>query len=501
MVKKFYSLISHSSMKKASIQGSVFTYLFLLIIIIASGCSKSTTSGTVTVIPTVTTVSAVINLTTTTAQSGGVVNFNGDGAITQNGVCYSSTNQTPTTADTKTSDAVNTTGIAIISFTSHLTDLAPSTTYYLRAYAVNSAGVGYGGVVHFTTSASVSSVTSVVSTFAGAGTAGYLDGSAASALFNNPQGVAVDSKSNVWVSDSYNDVIREISGGNVSTKAGNNILGYQNGPALSSEFYAPAGQAFDAQGNLYVADFGNSVIRKITPAGVVSLYAGQPGYAGYRNGESDSAHLQSSTDSLSLFNNPQGIAVDAAGNVFVADRGNNVIREIVANGHVKTIAGNPIKGFIDATDELAFFSGPTGVAVDSKENVYVTDAGNSALRVVSSAGVVTTLIGGPDQTTLLGSPSSITADPQGNVYFTDGTGQVFKFTTDKVLYTIAGTYNTAGFLNGPGSTATFNYPQGIAMDASGNLYVGDQYNNCIRKIVITTATGASSAKRVNLPKK
>jgi sugar lactone lactonase YvrE len=492
MVKKIYSFISLSSMKKASTRGSVFTCLFLLVVILVSGCKSTAPAATVTVIPTVSTVAAVINLTTTTAQSGGVVTFNGDGTITKNGVCYSTTNQTPTTADSHTLDAVNTTGIAITSFTSHLTGLSPNTSYYVRAYAINSAGIGYGGVLHFTTSDSVTSVTSVVSTFAGTGTAGYIDGSAASALFNNPTGTSVDSKGDLYVSDSFNNLIREVSSGNVITIAGNQTLGYQNGAALSSEFYAPMAQAFDAQGNLYIADFGNNVIRKVTAGGIVSTYAGT-GVAGYLNGESDSAHLQSSTDSLAMFNNPQGVAVDAAGNVFVADRGNNVIREIVTNGHVKTIAGNPIKGFIDATDEYAFFNAPSGVAVDSKDNVYVTDQGNSALRVVSSAGVVTTLIGTPAQSTLLGSPSSITVDSKGNVYFTDETGQIFEFTTGKVLYTIAGAYGTSGFLNGAGSAATFNYPQGIAIDASGNLYVGDQYNNCIRKIVITTATTTTAA--------
>jgi len=465
---------------------------FFLSSVIISGCKKTSPSGTVATIPNVSTVAAILNLTTTTAQSGGVVTFNGDATITQNGVCYSSTDQMPTTSDTKTSDPVNTTGIAIISFTSNLTGLTPNTKYYLRAYAINSVGIGYGGVLTFTTSASVTGVSTMVSTFAGNGTAGYMDGSASSAMFNNPQGVAVDSKGNLYVADAFNDLIREISGGNVSTIAGNQTLGYLDGPALSAEFYAPSGGAFDSKGNLYVADFGNNVIRKITPAGVVSTYAGT-GQAGYQNGAATSASLQSTTDSLAIFNNPQGVAVDATGNVFVADRGNNVIREILTNGRTKTIAGNAVKGFIDATDEAAFFNQPTGVAVDSKDDVYVTDQGNSALRVVSSAGVVTTLVGNPAQSSLLGFPSAITADSQGNVYFTDELGRVFEFTAGKVLYNLAGTYNVTGLVNGPGTSATFNYPQGIAVDASGNIYVGDQYNNVIRKIVITTSTTTPSA--------
>ena len=205
------------------------------------------------------------------------------------------------------------------------------------------------------------------------------------------------------------------------------------------------------------------------------------------------AHSSSTVIIGSGFSAPTGVAVDAAGDVFVADRGNNVIREILPTGRTKTIAGNAVKGFIDATDEAAFFNNPSGVAVDSKGNVYVTDQGNSALRVVSSAGVVTTLVGSPAQSSLLGFPSAITADSQGNVYFTDEGGRVFEFTTGKILYSLAGTYNVGGLVNGPGTSATFNYPQGIAVDASGNLYVGDQYNNVIRKIVISTSTTTPAA--------
>jgi len=503
MVKNFYAFIPINSMKITSfLRNNSIRFFFLSTLIIISGCKKSTPTSDIVTIPLVYTTGAIINLTTTTAQAGGVVTYNGAGIITLNGVCYSSTNQTPTTADTKSAAPVDSTGIAITSFISGLTGLTPGTTYYLRAYAVNSAGVGYGGVLKFTTSSTVTGITTTVSTFAGNGTAGYLDGSALGAMFNNPQGVAVDSKNNVYVTDSFNDLVREISGGTVSTIAGNQTLGFLNGPALSAEFYAPSGGAFDSQGNLYIADFGNNVIRKITPAGVVSTYAGT-GTAGYQNGAIDSANLKSSLDSLAIFNNPQGVAVDASGNVFVADKGNNVIREILTNGRTKTVAGNAVPGFIDATDAAAYFDQPSGVAVDSKDNVYVTDQGNSALRVITSAGVVTTLVGNRAQSSLLGFPSAITADSQGNVYFTDEGGRVFEFTTNKVLYNLAGTYNVPGLTNGPGTSATFNYPQGIAIDGSGNLYVGDQYNNVIRKIVITTSTTpqAPAARKITTAKK
>ena len=467
---------------------NIFFFLFgLIAVMFSASCSKTATPQTIVVLPTVSTVSVIENLTATTAQSGGVILSAGNGAISANGVCYSATDQTPTLSDSKTSDSVYNPGTSVTAFTSHLTGLTPGTKYYLRGYATNSAGTGYGSVVTFTTLATNASTNIVtVSTFAGTGMAGYMDGGASAALFNNPEGVSVDTKGNVYVSDSFNDLVREISStGNVTTIAGNQSAGLVNGPtALTSEFYAPSGSVVDAQGNVYVSDQGNNVIRKITPLGVVSTYAGT-GAAGYRNGAVDSAHLTSTSDSLAKFNSPQGLCIDASGNIYVADRGNNVIREIMPNGRTKTIAGNAVKGFIDATDAAAFFNSPTGVAIDAKGNLWVTDQGNSALREISSSGVVTTIFGSPNQENLLGYPSAITIDSQGNLYIADETGRIFEYTTGGVLNLLAGALNSSGFNNGLGAVALFNYPQSIAIDASGNLYVADQYNNCIRKITIT----------------
>jgi sugar lactone lactonase YvrE len=465
----------------------IFFFLFgLIAVMFIASCSKTPASQIIVVIPTVSTVKVIENLTSTSVQSGGVILYAGNGAISANGVCYSSTNTTPTISDSKTSDSVYNPGSSITAFTSHLTGLTPGTKYYLRGYATNSAGTGYGGVVTFTTLAANAGTNVVtVSTFAGTGTAGYTDGAASGALFNNPAGISVDGKGNVYVSDTFNDLIREISStGNVNTVAGNQSAGLVNGTALSSEFYGPSGQVTDAQGNLYVSDQGNNVIRKITPAGVVTTYAGT-GQAGYRNGAVDSAHLTSASDSLAIFDAPQGLCIDGAGNIYVADRGNNLIREIMPNGRTKTIAGNKVKGFIDATDEAAFFDTPTGVAIDSKGNVWVTDQGNSALREVSSSGVVTTIFGSPTQQNLLGFPSAITIDKQDNLYIADESGRIFEYTATGVLYVLAGALNSPGANNGPGSQATFNYPQGIATDAAGNIYIADQYNNSIRKITIT----------------
>lgn len=472
-------------MKITCLRSTLLYLFFISIAIFSAGCSKTPASTTTVLVPTVSTTNVIINLTATTAQSAGVILSNGGGTITTNGVCYSSTNTTPTVTDSKTSDPVSAAGTTYTAFSSNITGLTPNTKYYLRAYASNSAGAGYGGVLTFTTSSNTTTTIATVSTFAGSGTAGFLDGVGTGAQFNNPQGLTFDAAGNLYVADSFNDEVRQVtSTGTTSTIAGNQTIGLVNGAALSAEFYAPSSQAFDSQGNLYVSDFGNNVIRKITPAGVVSTYAGT-GIAGYRNGAKDSTNLKSTTDSLAYFNNPRGLAVDASGNVFVADQGNNVIREIMTNGRTKTIAGNKVKGFIDATDAAAFFNEPSGVAVAADGTLYVTDQGNSSFRKITSGGVVTTVCGNPTQTTLFNAPSAITIDSKGNVYFVDEGGRVYEYTTASVLNIIAGTFNSPGYTNGIGSSAQFNNPQGIAVDASGNIFVADQYNNVIREITFS----------------
>ena len=463
---------------------SLWSVLFLLVAL-AAGCKKSSTPVIMVQLPTVSTTSVILNVTSTSAQSGGVILSAGNGTITKNGVCYSATNKTPTTSDSRTSDST-VIATSVTSFISQLTNLTPKTTYYLRAYATNSAGTGYGAVVQFTTSDNLSVSIATVSTFAGNGTAGYIDASGGSAEFNNPQGISVDSKGNVYVSDSFNNLVRKITpGGDVSTLAGIPTLGYTDGPPATAQFYGPAGSAVDGQGNVYVADFGNNVIRKITPAGVVSTYAGN-GQAGYVNGAATSASLTGTSDVVAEFSNPQAVAVDAAGNVYVADHGNNAIREITPAGRVTTLAGRRSRGYIDGTGASAAFNNPSGVAVDSKGNIYVADGGNSSLRKVTPGGVVTTLVGNPSQSNLLNFPSALTIDTDGSLYIVDEGGRILKFTSNNVLYNIAGSLNAAGFVDGTNANARFNNPQGIAIDANHNIYVADQYNNSIRKIVFST---------------
>ncbi|HEY0245693.1 MAG TPA: hypothetical protein VGC01_09030, partial [Mucilaginibacter sp.] len=250
--------------------------------------------------------------------------------------------------------------------------------------------------------------------------------------------------------------------------------------------YGPRSIAFDAQGNAYVADLGNNVIRKITPAGVVSTFAGN-GKVGYADG---------STPSIIEFNSPQGVAVDGSGNVYVADRGNNLIRKITQAGVVSTVAGrlaavgfaqSTAPGYADGTGDLAIFNSPNALACDAAGNIYVADQGNTAIRMVTPAGVVTTIAGSPVQKTVVGAVTAITVDAAGNIFAADQSGRILEVTANtKTLYTLAGAINNAGYVDGIGTVARFSNPQGVAVDAQGVVYVGDFNNNVIRKIIVKT---------------
>jgi sugar lactone lactonase YvrE len=267
-----------------------------------------------------------------------------------------------------------------------------------------------------------------VSTLAGS-TEGFANGQGAAAQFDVPHGVAVDSAGNVYVADSNNHRIRMVSPtGLVTTLAGSGTVGFLNAQGTAARFNLPRYVAVDSAGNVYVADMSNHRIRMISSTGNVTTLAG-----------SDTAGFLDEQGAVARFSSPNGVAVDSAGNVYVADANTNRIRKISPAGVVTTLAGGSTAEFADGQGEAARFNQPTGVAVDSAGNSYVADRGNSCIRMITSAGVVTTLAGG---------------------------------------------VGMHGFVDGQGAAARFNGLQDIAVDSAGNIYVADMNNHRIRKMVI-----------------
>jgi len=349
----------------------------------------------------------------------------------------------------------------------------------------------------------------VVSTLAGSGTAGYQDGAAATALFDFPAGVAVDKSGNVYVAERNNHCIRKIAkdGGawTVSTFAGDGTEGDQNGAAADAQFRYPSGVAVDSSGNVYVSEFGNHRIRKITKDGgawTVSTLAGGT-IAGSKSGD------QNGVGTAAQFNGPQGVAVDKSGNVYVADSNNHRIRKITPGGTVSTFAGST-SGYQDGAAATALFRAPYGVAVDESGNVYVADSGNHRIRKITETEevdadgnkiwTVSTPAGSGTRTTghqdgvgtavRFNRPTGVAVDKSGNVYVADYTNQRIRKIVitpgegqeeDTVeVSTIAG--STQDYRDGVGTAARFNHPNGVAVDSSGSVYVADQGNHRIRKI-------------------
>ncbi|MFY9327034.1 MAG: NHL repeat-containing protein [Georgfuchsia sp.] len=342
-----------------------------------------------------------------------------------------------------------------------------------------SNGSGTGGSAPITmTVTCVSTPPMTASTFAGNGQYGSTDGPGATASFFFPRGIAVDSVGNVYVGEPVK--IRKITpAGIVSTLAGSGQIGSTDGSGSSASFNGVDGLAVDSSGNLYVADAGNNLIRKITADGNVSTFAGS-GQTGAANGPSTAAS----------FNVPRGIAVDGAGNVYVADAGNNLIRKIASDGNVSTFAGSGQTGAANGPSATASFNYPTGIAVDGTGNVYVADAGNKMIRKVMPDGNVATLAGtgqlgatnGPGDTASFGQSLGVAVDSAGTVYVADSNNnRIRKISVAGLVTTLAGTGET-GATNGPDNAATFWQPYSVSLDSAGNVYVVDASNVLIRKI-------------------
>lgn len=315
----------------------------------------------------------------------------------------------------------------------------------------------------------------VVTTLAGDGAPGYVDGAAGQARFADPFGVAVDKEGNLYISDAgENNRIRKLTPeGIVSTVAGGGE-GFEDGQGAGAKFNTPSALAIDAQGNIYVADTGNNAIRKVAPDGLVTTIAGS-GKAGFRDGAARGAE----------FNGPIGVAVDAQGNVYVADSYNDRIRKVGVDGSVSTVAGGgPSPGLLDGPALSASFDTPCGVAVTPKGELYVADTGNNAIRKIGADGLVTTLVSASTQTadpSLFYSPVGIALTHDGFLYVTgNDRGRVAQIGPDGLARAVAGA--GSGFADGDGAAARFNSPAGIALDKRGALYLADAANYLVRKL-------------------
>jgi trimeric autotransporter adhesin len=344
--------------------------------------------------------------------------------------------------------------------------------------------------------------TGILTLVAGNGTAGFSgdNGPATSAQLNDPRNVTVDSSGNLYIADAGNARIRKVSNGVITTIAGNGTYGFSgdNGPATSAQLsgrFEGLGIAVDSKGNLYIADFDNSRVRKVS-SGVITTVAGNgtQGFSG-DNGPATNAQLMY----------PTAVAVDATGNLYIADVNGQRIRR-VSNGVITSVAGNGTAGFSGDSGPAtsAQLSNPDGVAVDSAGNLYIADSNNSRIRKVSN-GVITTVAGsgmagfsgdnGSATSAALYFPQGIAVDATGSFFIADTGSRRVRKVSNGVITTIAGGGESLGD-NGSATVAQFSTPVGVAVDAGGSLYVADVENNRIRKVsngVITTVVGSGTS--------
>ncbi len=322
----------------------------------------------------------------------------------------------------------------------------------------------------------------VVSTLAGS-TPGYVDGPALQAQFNAPTGVAVDAQGNTYVTDWLNHAIRKISAaGIVSNLAGSGWPYYSNNPIGNfAGFNMPTNLMVNAQGNLLVADTGNGSIRLVTPAGAVTTFAGT-GQGGYTDGPATSAQFLA----------PVGLAQDAAGNVYVADADDNRIRRIDPAGNVTTLAGDGVHGHLDGPAATARFFAPQGIALDAAGNLYIADGDGNRIRKLDPAGTVSTYAGvatagyldGPAATARFNGPVGVAVDASGDVFVTESRAGISRIRRIEartgLVSTVAGT-GTAGYRDGPALSAQFSALYHLTFH-NGILYVADAGNDRIRLV-------------------
>jgi sugar lactone lactonase YvrE len=325
---------------------------------------------------------------------------------------------------------------------------------------------------------------------------GSADGQGAAARFLLSKQVAVDSSGNVWVADTGNSTIRRISpAAEVTTIAGAaNMSGAADGAGSAARFNVPNQLAADSAGSIIVADAENHLIRKVSTGGVVASVAGTPGQPGSTDGQAIAAQ----------FRVPMGAAVDSSDNIWVADSENHTIRRIAPDGTVTTIAGaSGQPGSADGTGSVARFNGPRSMATAAGGIAYVTDRENHTIRKIAPNGNVTTLAGvagqsgsadGTGPAARFTFPHGLATDASGNLIVTDwGNHTIRRVTPEGVVTTLAGSPGVGGIADGSGAQARFSGPQGVTVDTDGDSYISDSWNHTIRKLgadqAVTTIAG------------
>lgn len=339
-----------------------------------------------------------------------------------------------------------------------------------------------------------------VTTYAGTGSSGFMNGDTSVAEFNRPFGICIDQEGNLYLADAYNHCIRKIGiDGQVSTYAGTQgQSGHVDGPALEAKFNQPLNLCMDDEGNMYVSDFINQRIRKISADMMVSTIAGT-GIAGYAEGPAMEAQ----------FNYPRGICLDDTGNIYIGDSWNHRIRKISVDGMVSTWAGGgttigvqSVGDWIDASDTAARFYTPCEVSIDQENNIFVADAYNHRIRKIDPDRMVTTVAGsggfgpngggfnnGTPLEAQFDTPTALQVITDGTIFVGDGANHVLRRVYPEEVVTYAGS-GTEGFLDGPDSLAQFNFPRGNVMDYNMNrLYIVDYNNHAVR--ILHLASGVN----------
>ena len=454
-----------------------------------------------------------------TVAGNGTAAFAGDGGAALSGQLSATSIALDTLGDIFVGDPVNY-RVREITVGGTITTIAGSgapgysgdgqTAVSAQISAIQGLAVDPNGNVYLadTGNSSIREVTSgagTITTVAGIGQNAFFGdtGLAANAALSFPAGVALDGSGNIFIADTKNSRIREVATNKkIKTVAGNGIVNYfgDGGTAGKALIYGPEGLALDGAGNLYIADTSNNLVREVLTTGIINLVAGigPPGFSG-DGGRATAAQLSGA----------QGVAVDSAGNLFIADTGNSRVREVTSET-ISTVAGMGNAGFSgDGVPAVNASLSTAGIAVDKAGDLFISDPVNFRIREVSASGTISTVAGsgsqgysgdnGPAGSAQLSAMAGLAIDSSGNLYIADsGNNCVREVTAAGVISTVAGN-GTPGFSGDGGlaASAQLQNPSGVAVDASGNIYIADTNNNRVRKVTasgtITTIAGSGVA--------